>query len=127
VKASSENWLKIARYDLKAAEAAFKSSLFIKVYENSHAALEKLLKAVIVENDKDPKKIHDLLRLASEAVIENLKEDVKEVLDELNTVYFSTRYPEDFDELEKELNKEKTKDLLKQVRRIFTWLEEKIN
>lgn len=127
MKPSSKNWLKIARYDLKAAEAAYKSRLYIKVYENSHAALEKLLKGVIVENDKHPKKIHDLLRLASEAVIENLKDEVKETFDELNTIYFSTRYPEDFDELEEELNKEKTKNLLKQVRRIFKWLEEKIN
>lgn len=123
----TDNWLKIAKYDLKAAEVSFKNSLYIKVYENSHSALEKLLKGIIIVNNKKPEKIHDLLRLASEAVIETLQVEVKEVLDELNTIYFSTRYPEDFDLLEEKLNKEKTEELLKQVRRIFLWLEKKLN
>ena len=123
----TDNWLKIAKYDLRTAEVAFKNDLYIKVYENSHSALEKLLKGIIITNSKKPDKIHDLLRLASEAVIETLQVEVKEILDELNTIYFSTRYPEDFDLIEEKLNKETTEKLLKEVRRIFSWLEKKLN
>jgi len=121
-----ENWLKIARYDLKAAEFSLQNGLYMKVYENSHSALEKLLKGIISANNLRPEKVHDLLRLASQAVIENLQIEVKAILDELNTIYFSTRYPEDFDLLVETLNKEKTETLLKEVRKIFSWLEKKI-
>ncbi|MDA0772736.1 MAG: HEPN domain-containing protein [Cyanobacteria bacterium] len=66
---ASINWLKIAKYDLGAAENALDGGYYIKVFEHAHSALEKLLKGIIAENNQEPQKIHDLLRLASEALI----------------------------------------------------------
>ena len=123
----SENWLKIARYDLRAAEVAFQNKLYLKVYESSHNALEKLLKGIISSHGEQPAKIHDLMRLMSQARIENLQSDIKEILDELNTLYYSTRYPEDFDSLDSDISEDKTALVLKETRRIFSWLEKKLN
>ena len=48
MKKETENWLKIARHDLKIAEALFKEGLYLGVIEHGHAALEKLIKGIIV-------------------------------------------------------------------------------
>lgn len=122
----AKNWLKIAKYDLRSAEVSYENQLYLKVYENSHSALEKLLKGVISSRNEKPSKIHDLLRLASQAVIENLQSELREVLDELNTVYFSVRYPEDFDMIQDSITQEKAGNIIKEAKRIFSWLEKKI-
>ena len=67
MKKETENWLKIARHDLKIAEVLFKDGLYLGVIEHSHAALEKLIKGIIAEQDKNPSRIHSLLKLVSTA------------------------------------------------------------
>ena len=128
MRKESENWLKIARYDLKTAKLCFREGLYLKVYENAHAALEKLLKGIIEENiNKRPPRIHNLLKLASVAVIEQLDKEIKSTLDELNNAYLSVRYPGDFEEISSYLDKNNAEDIMKKAERIFKWLEMKIN
>jgi HEPN domain-containing protein len=127
MKPQTENWLKIAKYDLKAAKDNFKASNYLKVVEACHSSLEKLLKGIIVEHGKStPPKIHDLLKLTSIALIKNLQADVKKMLSKLNELYMTTRYPENFEEVISYLSKDKTKEILKSTERIFIWLEKKI-
>ncbi len=126
MKKATENWLKISRYDLRCAENDFKAELYLKAVQNCHAALEKLLKGIITENGKEPAKIHNLLKLTSEALIENLQEDIAGLFLELNNMFISTRYPDEFENLEQELTKEKVSQVLKDSKRIFSWLEKKI-
>lgn len=127
MKPETENWLKIARYELKVAKSLIKEDLFLKVVEHCHAALEKLLKGIITEQGKStPPKIHDLLKLSSIALIKNLQDDIKKVLDKLNELYMTSRYPENFEGVLSYLSKDKTKEILKSTKRIFIWLEKKI-
>lgn len=128
MKPQTENWLEIAKYDLNVAKGNLKLGFNLKVFENCHSSLEKLLKAIITEHGKtSPPKIHDLLKLTSLALIKNLQDDIKPVLDELNEVYMTTRYPENIREVLEQLSKERTKTILKKSERIFKWLEKKIN
>lgn len=120
------NWLKIAKYDLKAANDSFTCGNYLTCIEKCHNALEKILKAIIASQNQSPSKIHALLRLSSEAVIENLQTDIKKFFDELDTMYISTRYPEDFEMLQASINEEDANRILKETKRIFTWLEKKI-
>ena len=127
MKPETENWLKIARYELKAAKSLLKNNLFLKVIEHCHAALEKVIKGIITENkSKEPPKIHNLLKLCSLAVIEEVKKDIQDTLNQLNNFFIMTRYPENFDEVNKLLSKEKVKDIYNKTERIFKWLEKKI-
>lgn len=126
MKSKTQNWLKIARYDLRAAELAFDAELYLTCVEKCHDALEKLLKGLIADQDKQPQKIHDLLRLVTEAVVENLQKDMLEPLGEINLVYMSTRYPDEIDMIERDLNTEMTSKLFKETKRIFSWLEKKL-
>ena len=62
MKKETENWLKIANNDLKMAKALFKEGLYLGVIEHGHAALEKLIKGIIVDqSNENPPKIHSLL------------------------------------------------------------------
>ena len=126
MKKATENWLKIAQSELSAADVLFENSNYLKALEHCHAALEKLLKGIIVEHDKQLYKIHDLLKLVSEALVDNLQQDIKKTLNELNNIYMSTRYPDEFDLLHAEYDKSRTEDILKETKRIFKWLKEKL-
>lgn len=79
------------------------------------------------ENDIEPKKIHDLLRLTSEALIDDLQKETKDLFEELNNIYINTRYPDEFELLENELNMEQTKIIIDKTKGIFKWLEKKIS
>ena len=126
MKKETENWLKIARNDLKVAESLFKSGLYINVIEHSHAALEKLLKGIIVDKNNKPPKIHNLLELASLTLIENLETDMKKLFQELDIKYIAVRYPEDLDYLQKSLPKEIIQNILVRVKEVFKCLEKNI-
>ena len=127
MKPQTENWLEIAKYDLKTANECFKSGLYLKVFENCHSSLEKLMKGVIAEvQTEPPPKIHDLLKLVSLTLIKNVDEDIKRVLDELNDVYISTRYPDDIREILSELTKERTEKILRRTEDIQKWLMKQI-
>lgn len=128
MKPETKNWLEIARYDLKVAKGCLKSKFYLTVFENCHAAIEKLLKGIITENTKNkPPKIHNLLRLVSIALLEDLEKETKSLFDDLNNIYIATRYPKDFEELQDYLSKDKAIETYRKVERIFKWLEKKIN
>ncbi len=127
MKPQAENWLEIARYDLKTADECFKSGLYLKVFENCHSSLEKLMKGIIAEQSPEaPPKIHDLLKLVSLTLIKNVDDDIRKVLDELNDVYISTRYPDNIKEIMSELTKERTQKILERVKEIQKWLMKQI-
>lgn len=96
---ASENWLKIAKYDLKTAMVNFKAGQYLAAVEKCHNSLEKLLKGIITDNGQVPSKIHNLLKLTSEALIENLQEEIKALFNQLNQIYMSTRYPDELEEI----------------------------
>ena len=127
MKPETENWLKIAKYDLKVANGNFKSGFYLKVFENCHSALEKLIKGIITENKtEEPPKIHNLLKLCSLAIVEELSSEIQKMFNELNSIYYLTRYPHDFDYLEKLLSKDRAEDIYNRTEKVFKWLEEKL-
>ena len=90
-----EFWLKGAEHDLAAAEALYYSknydwSLFI-----GHLVLEKVLKALIIQNTGEPMppKMHNLSRLAIHAKLE-LSEEQTRFLIEANKFHIEARYPD---------------------------------
>ncbi len=123
---SVENWLKIAKYDLDTAKVCLDSERFISCVEKCHNCLEKILKALLQAQKKTPAKVHDLLILCTNAVIENLQEETKEFLTDLDDLYIGTRYPEDFELMESKVSKEEANKIFKESKRIFKWLKEKI-
>ena len=127
MKKEVENWLKIAKNDLKVAEELFKDGLYLNVVEHSHAALEKLLKGIIVDQkNENPPKIHSLLRLVSMTLIGNLESNIENLFKELDIKYIAVRYPEDIDALQTSLPKETVSNILSKVKEVFKCLEKNI-
>ena len=126
MKVETENWLKIANDELRAANILFKESSYLKVIEHSHAALEKLIKAIITEQDKNPPRIHSLLKLVSTTLIENVDDDIKTILKELDRLYISVRYPDDIDYIQSLLPEAKVNEVFKKVKEIYTMLEKNL-
>ena len=116
MKPETENWLKIANNELKTANVLFKEELYLKVIEHSHAALEKIIKGIITEQNQNPPKIHNLLKLSSISLIKNVEDDL----------YFSVRYPEDFDEIQAVLTKDKVGKIFDKVKGIYKLLEKNL-
>ena len=127
MKKDKDNWLKIAKYDLRAAQVSFDGEMYLTCVEKCHNAVEKLLKGIITEHGKVPSKIHNLLKLTSEALIDNLQDDIKSLFNKLNQIYTSTRYPDELDEIEELLSKPETEKILQATKEILKWLEKKIN
>ena len=122
MKYATKNWIDTANYDIKTAEAMFKSKRFIYVVFMCHLAIEKMVKAVIsAETQGLPPKSHSLLYLSDKALIK-YPEDKQEFIEQLDNVSVVTRYPEDLKKMAKEFNKNKTKEVLDMTRRTLRWL-----
>ena len=127
VKKETENWLRIAESDLKAAEALIKSGLHLQCVEHCHAALEKLLKGMIKEQkDIQPPKVHSLLKLISLTIIQDLEDDIKKLLRTLDASYISMRYPEDIERFNLQFSTTETEKILNRVKELFKWLKKQI-
>lgn len=92
-----------------------------------HQAVEKLLKAYLVEQDREAKKIHDLTTLRTEIKIDIPGEYV-DIIDELQPHYLIPRYPDlPFSpQFSFTYNKKSTEDIFKKTRKLFIWLEKKL-
>ena len=99
MKETTEVWLKFARSDFKVKELIFENDEIELIFAfHCQQAIEKLLKAILVENDIQPPKIHDLQRLIY-LLPEKYKKQLskyKTELDTLSMIYIDSRYPSDF-------------------------------
>lgn len=96
MKFLTREWFNAAELDLKSATHLLQDeSLTTVVTFHCQQAIEKLFKAVLVENNKEPQRIHDLLRLYK-LVLEFIEpfEDIL-TLKVINEAYIDSRYPGD--------------------------------
>ena len=90
----TREWLNAAELDLKSANQLLQDeSLTSIVIFHCQQSIEKLFKAVLIENDCEPQKIHDLLRLYR-LVLEFIEpfDDILP-LKVINEAYIDARYP----------------------------------
>jgi HEPN domain-containing protein len=95
---NSEEWLRIAKEDLRAAKGLLPLELFSPVTYHCQQAAEKSLKAYLVFNKQPAPKTHDLLRLLEFCMHSDKNfEKVFEAADCLNPFSMKFRYPTEFD------------------------------
>jgi HEPN domain-containing protein len=123
MKKATENWLRSSAYDIRTAETLLKNRRYIYVVFLCHLSLEKTLKAILSEIHKElPPYTHNLNRLLELARI-TLPEQEQEFINAINLQSVPTRYPEDFNRLAKEYDKNIAEAHLKQAKRIISWLK----
>ena len=96
MKASTQQWLDLAKADLLNCERIFDDEFLTAIVAfHSQQAVEKCFKALIEENNLTIPRIHSLIRLYN--IIESFLEQPFEIRDllALDSVYTSSRYPGD--------------------------------
>ena len=78
MKRKSANWLKIARYDLRAAELAFDVGLHLTCVEKCHSSLEKLLKGLFMLT-RYPDDIELMEDMLNEPYVQHILSETKRI------------------------------------------------
>jgi len=117
-----KEWIRRSEYDIETAEAMLKARRYLYVVFCSQQAIEKRLKAIIVEKSGQmPPRIHDLVRLADGAAVSN-SEDQTHLLKKLNYYYVESRYPEEQIIVAEQTDKEFAQGILEQTKEYIAWL-----
>ena len=87
-----------------------------------HLVLEKILKAIFVNrnDNKNPPKIHNLIRLAELSEIE-LNNQQKFLLDKINDFNIQTRYPDYKLTFYKKCTKEYANEYFCKIKELYEW------
>jgi HEPN domain-containing protein len=122
----AQEWLRQSSYDMKTAEAMFKSKRYIYAVFMCHLSIEKVLKGLYTQNLEDtPPKSHNLIFLIEKIKLE-LPEDIYDFVFMLNGMSVPTRYPDDLQNLLKVYNKAKTRKVLDRAKEVLKWLKAKL-
>ena len=119
---AAKRWAEQARYDLDTARAMFTSERHLYVLFCCQQAVEKALKAVIVDKSSEfPPRTHSLPRLV-EATGLKMAAAHMDFLAELTSYYIQTRYPEEIESLGAGVNRDISSDTLRKSEEVVTWL-----
>ncbi len=87
-------WLAYARENLASAKILLDNELYNPCLQNVQQAVEKMLKAVLVESREKPRKTHSISELvatlADKGLSVSITEDEADVLD---SIYLPSKYP----------------------------------
>lgn len=117
-------WVKLSDYDIETAKAMQKTGRYLYVLFCCQQAIEKRLKALVVNaTDNFPPKSHDLIRLAELAKI-CLTPKQGLFLRKLTNYYIETRYPEEMQELSKKVTKTLSSRYLLETQEVIRCLDQ---
>lgn len=125
MKRETEEWIKIAKEDLQAAEHLFGASLHRMVCYHAQQSVEKTLKAILVEREIEFSRTHNILDLcmAAKEIGYETPLDAEDAVF-LNSVY-RARYPADLGLLPKgEPSREDAERALHRARKMWEWHKE---
>lgn len=119
----AQEWLAQAEYDFSAAEAMFKARRYIYSIFMGQLALEKALKALVVQKTgQTPPKTHKLVYLTEIAQLA-LAEDHLKFLGILDAIGPNARYPKDLQAALKAYSRKVAKDYLARTREVLECLK----
>ena len=94
MKEETKIWLEYSKENFDSAKILLKSKLFNPCLQNIQQTIEKALKAILIENDINFKKTHDILELK---ILLNKNHIEIDITDEncyfLNSIYLPSKYP----------------------------------
>jgi len=94
MKDETPKWLEYADDNLKSAKVLLDSKLFNPCLQNTQQAVEKMLKALLVEFSIKLKKTHSINELATMLTDNNLDVDLaQEERELLDSIYLPSKYP----------------------------------
>jgi HEPN domain-containing protein len=128
MKARTKHWLDSSEYDLKVARNLLKTQSNVYVVFICHLAIEKLLKALVVEvtDLNEPPHIHSLNRLTELAkIVDDLSNDQKEFLSELTRMQSATRYADELHTY-RSFTRKVAEEYLSKTKAMHKWFKKKL-
>ncbi len=117
-----QQWVAKPVYDLETARAMLDSGRYFYVVFCCQQAIEKALKALIIQNTETlPPRIHNLPRLAEAAGVVPEPGEL-DFIAELSVYYKQSRYPEENEDLTRATTRARAADALASTERITKWL-----
>lgn len=122
-KAIIKYWVDTSDRDYKTMENLFDSRDYHWGLFVGHLVLEKLLKAIYVQNiDTNPPRIHDLVRLAEKCNV-HVNDKMLDKLEVITRFNLNVRYPDYQQEFYKICTKEFSLEALKSINEVRLWLQ----
>ncbi len=122
----SRKWFEFAQDDLSWSKASFKDGFLKGACFAAQQAAEKALKAYIISQGKNIKKIHDIRALLEECLkTDESFEELREECSTLNSYYAPTRYP-DIGEF-MDFNEKNAKEAYSFAENILSFIEKKLS
>lgn len=118
-------WLASADEDWKTAEALLEKNYCVWALFIMQLSLEKIVKALIIQNGKLPPLSHDLENLCSR--IGEVPEKYTSWLNEISTFNISARYDIEKEKLRKKATKEYSNEWHERAKEIRQWLTQQLN
>lgn len=120
-------WLDTCEKDWSSAEDLFKTKHYIQSLFLAHLSLEKLCKAIWVQdNEKDhPPRIHNLVYLLKQTKLELTEEELDFFL-VFNDFQLEGRYPDYQQKIYQRCNEPVTKEWLQKAKYFKSWLHSKL-
>lgn len=107
-------WCIKANSDLKSAQILFDEDIYDTSCFHSQQAVEKILKAFLIENNIEIEKTHDLVKLIEDCSKVNLNfENLRSSVSRINSYAIDARYPTGH-----EIHKEEAHDALNEAKKI---------
>lgn len=122
MKKETREWLKIAKEDKEIAEMTLKTKRYIYAIMFWQQAVEKMLKAYIIERvNVLPKKTHDIDQLIRQAKLDISELNIANAK-EITRAFMRTRY----EDLSRQYysDRKRVEPLIKQAQKIYLWIEE---
>jgi len=121
-------WIELSEYDLETAAVMLNTGRYLYVGFMCHQVIEKIFKALYSKlNEDTPPFSHKLVYLAKQGnFYDNLSEEQKVFIDQMEPLNIKTRYPDYKKELAKQLNKEKCLEILEKTKTLQLWMKEQL-
>jgi len=121
-------WIEHSEYDLKTAEAMYKSRRYLYVTFMCQQTIEKIIKALITKiSSEAPPRIHNLVRLAELAGIKaNLSQQQIDFLASLTPFCIEARYADYQEKMSRLTNRELAKEYLSKTKEIYKCLRKMV-
>lgn len=126
MKLVTKKWIEISQRDLKDADILFKNKSYQGAAWHCHQAIEKILKAIIVEKGKRVPKVHDLVDLLEETKLK-IPEALVRFIEELDFHYLPPRYPDVVPQLKKIYQRNNIQQVVNKTKELYKWLRVQVN
>lgn len=115
-------WIDASEIDFKAMQNLFESKDYVWSLFLGHLVIEKLLKALAVQNGKENiPKIHDLTKIAKAAGL-NMDENQMDLFDVITSFNIEARYPDYKHEFYKKCDQKFTTLHIDKIKELREWL-----